>query len=207
MQQSNANNFNIGSSGGTTELMTMMRTMMGRVNTGELVEIVDVDSSGVGPVGFVSVLPLVFKVDGDNSNVTRGVIHGVPFFRLQGGANAVILDPKKGDIGWCGFNSRDTTMVKRTRKAAAPNTRRQSQISDPVYMGGMLNGTPTQYIQFLDSGINIKSTGDININGLVIKSDGTLITKDGVIVDTHIHNQGNDSAGNTEQPVGVPING
>ena len=206
MQQSNASNFNINNVGGTAELQVMMRSMIGRINTGELVEVVDVVDVGVSPVGFVSVVPLVFKVDGDNNNVSRGVIHNVPYFRLQGGNNAIVIDPKVGDIGFCGFCSRDITMVKRNRKAAAPNTRRHYNISDAVYMGGMLNGTPSQYIQFLDNGINVKSTGDVNINGLVIKPDGTLVLKNGVIVDTHVHTQGNDSAGNTQQPTNGPQN-
>ena len=48
----------------------------------------------------------------------------------------------------------------------------------------MMSGTPTQYIHFKSSGIDIKTTGDLNINGLVIRPDGTLVFKNGVVADT-----------------------
>lgn len=206
MQQS-ANNFNINNLGGAAELQAVIRSMLSSVNTGELVEVVGVSAVGVAPVGFVSVRPLVYKVDGDNNNVERGIVHNVPYFRLQGGTNAIICDPAIGDIGFCGVCSRDISLVKRIRAAAAPNMRRVSDISDAVFMGGWSSKTPTQYIQFVGNGINIKSTGNVNINGLTIRPDGTLVLANGVVVDTHIHLQDNDSAGNTEKPVGVPING
>lgn len=46
--------------------------------------------------------------------------------------------------------------------------------------------------------------GGVNINGLNIGPDGTLTLKDGTIVDTHFHTQGNDSAGNSQQPTDGP---
>lgn len=97
--------------------------------------------------------------------------------------------------------------MKRTGELSAPDTRRKYDINSAVYMFTMMSETPTQYIHFKSSGVDIKTTGDLNINGLIIKADGTLVTKDGVIVDTHSHEQANDSAGNTEQDVGVPKNG
>lgn len=207
MQQSNANNFNINNLGGAAELQAVIRSMLASINTGELVEVIGVSATGVAPVGFVSVRPLVYKVDGDNNNIERGVIHNVPYFRLQGGTNAVIIDPAIGDIGFCGVCSRDISLVKRVRSYAAPNMRRVSDISDAVFFGGWSAKAPTQYIKFNGSGIDVKSTGPVNINGLKILPDGTLVLANGVVVDTHTHNQANDSAGNTEQPVGAPING
>ena len=136
-----------------------------------------------------------------------GKIVNVPYLRVQGGKNAIVIDPQVGDVGLCGFCERDISIVKRTGELSAPDTRRKYDINSAVYMFTMMSGTPTQYIHFLENGINIKTTGDLNINGLIIKSDGTLVTKDGVIVDTHNHAQANDSAGNTEQDVGAPKNG
>lgn len=184
-----------------TQQIAMILGLMSRMSTCELVRVVSVDGDTI------SVKPLLSKIDADGNAVERGLINNVPFVRVQGGKNAVIIDPQVGDIGMCCFASRDISMVKRAKGEATPNTKRQYDISDALYIGGMLNAEPTQYIEFLDSGMNIKTTGDININGLVIKADGTLVFKNGVIADSHIHTQGNDSRGDTEQPTDAPING
>ena len=220
MAQSNANNFNINNLGGAAELQAVMMGMMSAINTGEMVTVTKV-KEGFGPVGFVSVRPLVFKVDGDNKNVPRGEIHNVPYFRVQGGTSAFIVDPQVGDVGFCGICSRDISMVKRNKWFNSPNTRRTSDIADAVYFGGFLNRIPDQYIQLWNGGITIKTPDvlsiyakeinieaeSVNINGLNIAADGTLTLANGVVVDTHIHTQANDSDGNTEQPVSPPLNG
>jgi len=55
----------------------------------------------------VSVQPLVNQVDGQGNPTQHGIINGVPVFRLQGGANAIIADPVAGDIGLLATASRD----------------------------------------------------------------------------------------------------
>lgn len=183
MTQANANNFNINNLGGGAELQAIVRGMLGTISTGELVEVVAVSAVGVAPVGFVSVKPLVYKVDGDNNNVERGIIHNVPYFRLQGGTNAVIIDPAIGDIGFCGVCSRDISLVKRIRAAAAPNMRRVSDISDAVFMGGWSSKTPTQYVWFKDdSEIVVKAVAKVTIDAPLTHCTGNL-TADGFIKD------------------------
>lgn len=201
MQQSNASGFNINNFGGGAEFKNIVQNLMSLINTGELVEVTGVSVSGVAPVGFVSVRPLTLRTDADNNNIEQSEIHGVPYFRLQGGTNAIICDPAVGDIGFCGFCSRDISLVKRIRAMAATNVYRVSDISDAVFFGGWSAKTPTQYIMFKGNGIDIKSTGDVNINGLVIKSDGTLVTKDGDVVDKHDHG-GVQSGGSNTLPLG-----
>ena len=181
MQQS-ANNFNINNLGGAAELQAVIRSMLASVNTGELVEVVGVSAVGVAPVGFVSVRPLVYKVDGDNNNVERGIIHNVPYFRLQGGTNAVICDPAIGDIGFCGVCSRDISLVKRIRAAAAPNMRRVSDISDAVFMGGWSSKTPEQYVWFDGDEIKIKAKTKVTIDAPLTHCTGDF-TAAGTIKD------------------------
>ena len=53
---------------------------------------------------------------------------------LQGGANGIVIDPQVGDIGYCGFCSRDISLVKRIRDMAAMNVYRVSDISDAVFL-------------------------------------------------------------------------
>lgn len=195
--------------GGAAEFQAVVSSLMGKNRTIMLAEVVSIEQgiTDVSAVGFLSVRPMVFMIDGSNNNYERGVISKVPFFRLQCGSNAIVMNPQVGDIGLIACCDRDISMVKRTKKQAAPNSRRQFSINDALYIGGFLNGAPQQYIHFLNNGINIKTTGNVNINGLTIAPNGTLTLANGVIVDTHIHEQENDSNGDSEQPTGGPING
>lgn len=138
----------------------IQQQMLG-LNTSMPVEVLSVQAAGVAPVGFVNIRILVSQVTGDDRTVDHGEIPNVPYFRLQGGVNAVIIDPAPGDIGMASFCSRDISAVKNARKAAPPGSRRSYDFSDAMYLGGFLNKTPTQYIQFTEGGILIHSTSAV----------------------------------------------
>jgi hypothetical protein len=123
----------------------------------------------------VDVQILVNLVTGANTPVEHQVIAGRPYFRLQGGGNAIICDPEVGDIGVVVFASRDLTGVIAAKGAANPSSNRRFSWSDGVYFGGALNGTPTQYIQFLAAGggINIVSPGTVAIQAPATTISGT----------------------------------
>jgi hypothetical protein len=129
-----------------------------------LVKIVSVtNNGGVSPVGFVDVQPLVNQVDGAGNATPHGVVYNIPYFRLQGGTNAIILDPQVGDMGMCGFASRDISSVKSSKGQANPGSGRTFDWADGLYFGGLLNGTPVQYIAFSSSGIDIVSPTQIRL--------------------------------------------
>lgn len=134
----------------------MQQQMLG-LNTSMPVRVLSVQATGVAPVGFVSIQILVDQVTGNDMTEPHGEISNVPYVRLQGGANAVIIDPEVGDIGLACFASRDISAVKNARQAAPPGSRRSYDFSDAMYIGGLLNGTPTQYIQFTEGGILVHS--------------------------------------------------
>ena len=185
---------------GALSFQNVVKSLIGNAHTSMLVQVLSVDSSNLS----CSIKPLTMLIDAQNNAYERGVINNVPFFRLQGGINGIICDPQVGDIGLAVFCERDISMVKRNKVQSPPSSKRQYDLNDAVYIGGFLNNTPQQYIQFTDTGINIKTIGDVNINGMVIKKDGTIVMKNGVVVDTHIHSQGSDSHGDTEQDTGGP---
>jgi hypothetical protein len=184
---------------GSAQEKYIINTLIGAMHTCAMVRVtaVSVPTDSLEPIGRCSIQPLVQKVDGNNNVYSRGEIDNVPYLRVQGGTNAIVIDPVVGDIGIAAFCDRDISMVKRTGEEAAPNTLRQYDLNDAVYLFSCMSGTPSQYIQFLSSGINIKTTGDLNINGLVIKADGTLITKDGDTVDKHNHGNVQNGPSNT----------
>ncbi|MDE3023120.1 MAG: oxidoreductase [Pseudomonadota bacterium] len=136
----------------------LVEQILNRANTATLVKVVSVtNSGGVSPVGFVDIQPLVNLLDGYGNAVPHGVVHHVPYHRLQGGANAIILDPQVGDIGIAIFADRDISSVKNNLSQSNPGSLRRFDMADAMYMGGFLNGTPSQYIEFSASGIKVNS--------------------------------------------------
>ncbi|WP_162505861.1 phage baseplate protein [Candidatus Arsenophonus triatominarum] len=91
-------------------------------------------------------------------------IYAIPVFRLQRGNSALIMNPVVGDIGHLLICDRDTRRVRATRQSALPSTRRRHNRADGIYMGGLLNMPPTQFIEFADNRINITSPGNIEIH-------------------------------------------
>ena len=168
--------------GGAAEFEAIVRSLMGKNHTLMLGEVMAItqEASSTAAVGYLSVRPMVFMVDGSNNNYDRATINNVPFFRLQAGGNAVILNPKVGDIGLIAYCERDISMVKRNKKQAAPNSRRQFNINDAVYLGGMLNGVPSQYIHFTDNKIIVKAATEIVLDAPQVTATGKF-TASGII--------------------------
>jgi phage baseplate assembly protein gpV len=117
----------------------------------------------LGPVGLLDVQPMVAQIDGAGNPMPHEVINNLPYFRLQGGSNAIIIDPVVGDIGLALFCSRDISIVKRTKAMANPGSARKYDWADGCYLGGFLNGVPSQYIQFIGNNINVTSPGTVTV--------------------------------------------
>lgn len=145
-----------------------------RIVTCALVKVVAVtNNGGITPVGMVDVQPLVNQLTGDGTAVPHATIYRLPYMRLQGGANAVILDPQVGDIGMAGFCYRDISKVKATKAQANPGSSRTFNWSDGLYFGGFLNGTPTQYVAFAEAGITVVSPNKITLQAPIVEIDAS----------------------------------
>jgi len=185
-------------------LRFVMLQVLGGVRTAQLVKVIScTNSGGVSAVGQVVVQPLVNAVDGEGNAVPHGPLYALPYFRLQGGANAVIIDPQANDIGLAVFADRYISNVKSTKKQANPGSARQHSMADGLYIGGFLNGTPTQYIQFTDSGINLV---DKNGNEISMQSGKILMTTALLDVTGDIHSAGV-AVGSTHKHSGVTTGG
>jgi hypothetical protein len=156
--------------GGWNQQRFLIQQQMLGLNTSMPVRVMSVSAAGVAPVGHVSIQILVSQVTGDDMTVDHGEIANVPYMRLQGGANAVIIDPEVGDIGMACFCSRDISAVKNARSAAPPGSRRAYDFSDAMYCGGFLNGAPTQYIHFTAGGIIVVSPSAVKIQAPDVQS-------------------------------------
>lgn len=182
--------------GGARTQEYIINSLIGRIGTVTVCRIVKVKSGGVGPVGLVDIMPMVLQVDGAGNVYDNATIFNVPYMRYQGGANAVIIDPKVGDIGICLVATRDISKVKRTKKDAPPDSKRKFDWADSLYIGGILNGTPAQYIHFLESGIDIVATGEIKATGTKIILDAPVETTSTLQAAGHITD--NTAAGNNQ---------
>ncbi len=136
------------------------------------------NAGGLSPVGTVDITPLVNQLDGQGNPIPHVTIFNVPYLRMQGGTNAVILDPVAGDIGLAVFASRDVSKIKATKAQGNPGSLRQYDFSDALYVGGMLNGVPTQYVRFSSTGIEIVSPTDLKFR---VGSVSIEITEAGAI--------------------------
>jgi len=187
--------------GNWNRLRFAMQQQMLTLNTSLPVQVMSVQAGGLGPVGFVSIQILVDQITGNNMTVPHGEIPNVPYFRLQGGSNAVIIDPTPGDIGMACFSSRDITAVKNARQLAPPGSRRAHDFSDAMYIGGFLNGTPTQYIQFTTGGILVHSQNSVKIGDTAATMRALVDERLIDLFNNHVHGTG--PTPNT--PIGVGV--
>ncbi|HWE98816.1 MAG TPA: hypothetical protein VG248_03380 [Caulobacteraceae bacterium] len=204
------------SAGGFNAQQFMMRQLMAKLWTATLVKVVKVYPAAVGALdgaqGLVDIQPLVQQVDGQGKNPTpHGTIYGVPYFRLQGGTSAIVIDPAADDLGIAIFASRDISKVVTTQAEAVPGSFRQFDPADALYLGGFLNGMPVRYIQFTSSGMIVLDPTQISFQAPTVHVQGNLtvsgtvvaqgdVTGQGTSLHTHHHSGVTTGSGNTGPP-------
>mgnify|MGYP000048770036 CR=1 FL=1 len=142
----------------------IIRSALSGLRTSMPVKVVAVSNAGgVSAIGHVDVQPLVSAVDGNGTAWVHGIIYNVPYMRIQGGSNGIIIDPAVGDVGIATVCDRDISTVKNTGKVAAPGSNRKNDMSDMVYLMTIIGAAPSQYIQFNGSGITIHSPNKVTI--------------------------------------------
>lgn len=174
---------------------------LSKVGTIKLVKVMGVQNAGgVAAVGLVDVKPMVNLVDGLlGSAMQHDTVFQLPYFRLQGGLNAIIMDPVVGDIGFAVICDRDITTVKNTKTYGPPGSYRRFSIADGLYVGGVLNATPQQYVTFTSTGIKIADknsnvwemkSGMIELTTIQLKVNGDISATGEVVAksaSTNIH--------------------
>lgn len=132
---------------------------------------------GEAPNLVVDVLPLVAEVRSSDRTIIQGSqIYNIPVWRLQRGGSAIIMNPVAGDVGLIAVSDVDISVARAARKESVPGSNRTHSQSDAIYFGGVLNGQPTQFIEFADGELNITSPNPVNINC----SKATITAPDGV---------------------------
>ena len=216
----------------------LIKQELSKISTASVVQIVrapydkegkDIATGAVDAVGYVDVLPLVNQIDGDENATPHGTVYRLSYHRSQGGGNAIINDPKVGDIGKMVIADRDTSVVRATNKQGNPGSRRKFDKADGTYIGRTQADKPDQWITFTKDGIEIHdknkniiimgpdgiSITDKNDNTIItdsegVKINGALINKEGDVIskprkislERHIHDGVEPGPGDTTIPIG-----
>jgi hypothetical protein len=156
----------------------MAEQLDGQANYATLVRVekITVEPGTVGPIGQVHVKPLVNQLDGRGKPMDHEKVYGLPYLRMTGGKNGIIIDPKPGNIGLAIFADRDISGVKKNKKESNPGSRRRFDMADGLFLGAFLEEKPEQYIRFTDDSIEIV---DKNQNKYVMDKDGIRLTAKG----------------------------
>lgn len=174
---------------------------LGAVRTCVMVQVTGVTNHGeLEPVGFLDAQPMVNQLDGAGNATPHGTLYGLCYVRVQGGKNAVICDPEVGDIGIAVIADRDCSAVKNAKKVSNPGTFRRFDMADGIFIGGCINETPEQYVQFTPTGMKLAdkngnaiemkpgaievTTAEFRVNGKVFAGYGT---GDQIGLQTHEH--------------------
>lgn len=132
------------------------------------------NNGGLSPVGSVTIQPIINQMTGNRQAIQHGEIAQVPYVRIQGGMNAVIIDPAPGDYGVVGFCSRDIAAAKASRGGPVnPTCFGMFDWADGIYLGNIFGGIPTRYVQFTSSGISIVAPDEITIQAPTINIAGS----------------------------------
>lgn len=142
----------------------IVNQLIRQIHTADVVQVLAVYPTA-GKVGFVDVQPMVLDQDTNGFVIAQTPIYKIPYFQLQGGHSAVILAPAVGDIGLAIFAEHDITNVIATQKESAAPTQRVFNTADGLYIGGVLNPDPTQWVKFMaGGGIDIHAQGDLTLS-------------------------------------------
>ena len=97
--------------------------------------------------GYVSATPLITQRDAAGNALEQVSIPRLPFFRLGCGTAAIVADPQPGDVGLAVFAQSDISgLAAGSSTPVPPGSFRSFDMSDGIYLGGILGKPPTVFI-------------------------------------------------------------
>ena len=175
----------------------------GMVNTAIPVRVDSCTKPGVGgAAGYVSATPLVMQRGADGKSLAPVSLPQLPFFRLQCGTAAVVLDPQPGDVGLAVFSQQDASNIEAGKTdPVQAGSFRSFDMSDGFYFGGFYGQTPTTFVH-LDpekGEATIKAPTKITIEAPQIELKGPVTmggagSSDTITLDGNVSTNGNITA-------------
>ena len=153
------------------------QAIKGMVNTAIPVRVDSCTKPGPnGAAGYVSATPLVQQRGADGNSLMPVSLPQLPFFRLQCGTAAVVLDPQPGDVGLAVFSQQDASNLEAGKtEPVQAGSFRCFDMSDGIYIGGILGKTPTVYVELeQDKGVTVKTpSNEVTVD----KDEGNVTVK------------------------------
>ena len=153
------------------------QAIKGMVNTAIPVRVDSCTKPGPnGAAGYVSATPLVQQRGADGNSLMPVSLPQLPFFRFCGGTAAVVLDPQPGDVGLAVFSQQDASNLEAGKTdPVQAGSFRCFDMSDGIYIGGILGKTPTVYVELeQDKGVTVKTpSNEVTVD----KDDGNVTVK------------------------------
>jgi len=155
----------------------LIKVLQRDMSTAIPVIITAVQAGDTNAAGYVDARPLVAQIDAWGNSLPMAVIHHLPYFRLQSGRAAVVLDPVVGDIGLAVFAQSDCSNVKQgANQTVQPGSWRKFDQSDGFYVGGFLNKSVDTFVRLAQDGsITIKAPGNVTIDAPTVTYSGDII--------------------------------
>ena len=159
------------------QLEFIVKNITRGMSTSIPVLITAVQAGDTNAAGYVDARPLVAQIDAWGNSLPMAVIHHLPYFRLQAGRAAVVLDPVVGDIGLAVFAQSDCSNLKQgATQTVQPNSWRKFDESDGFYVGGFLNKSVDTFVRLAQDGsITIKAPGNVTIDAPTVTYTGDII--------------------------------
>lgn len=159
------------------QLEFLIKTLTRDMSTAIPVIITAVQAGDTNAAGYVDARPLVAQIDAWGNSLPMAVIHHLPYFRLQAGRAAVVLDPVVGDIGLAVFAQSDCSNVKQgANQTVQPGSWRKFDQADGFYVGGFLNKSVDTFVRLTQDGsITIKAPGNVTIDAPTVTYTGDII--------------------------------
>jgi hypothetical protein len=192
------------------------QAIKGLVNTAIPVRVDSCTKPGVGgSAGYVSATPLVQQRGADGKSLMPVSLPQLPYYRVQAGTAAVVLDPQPGDIGLAVFSQQDASNVQEgTSEPVQAGSFRCFDMSDGFFVATHYGKTPTTFIHLdpENNEVTIKAPSKITIEAPQIElkgavtmggvSSGDTMTLQGSISTTgNISTPGEISAGHFVGPI------
>ena len=147
----------------------------GMVNTAIPVRVDSCTKPGPGgAAGYVSATPLVMQRGADGKSLQPVSLPQLPFYRVQAGTAAVVLDPQPGDVGLAVFSQQDASNIEAGKTdPVQAGSFRAFDMSDGFFVSCHYGKTPTVYVELeQDKGITLKTPS----NEITIDKDGGNVT-------------------------------
>jgi len=155
----------------------LIKVLQRDMSTAIPVIITAVQAGDTNAAGYVDARPLVAQIDAWGNSLPMAAIHHLPYFRLQSGRAAVVLDPVVGDIGLAVFAQSDCSNLKQgATQTVQPNSWRKFDQADGFYVGGFLNKSVDTFVRLAQDGsVTIKAPGNVTIDAPTVTYTGDII--------------------------------